>query len=108
MNFDGLTDRLRARFSGRTSDHEEVEGQRNRRSLRSGGLQGSTGAIFFKDGKVQGRARGKFLGAGAMPSILISNAPGWQERLFARINRQDARSRRTIRRMRASGEEVSA
>ena len=62
MNFDGLTDRLRSRFFGRTSAHEEVEGQHNRASLRAGGLQGSMGSITYKDGKVQGRARGKFLG----------------------------------------------
>ena len=101
MNFDGLTDRLRSRFFGRTSAHEEVEGQHNRASLRAGGLQGSMGSITYKDGKVQGRARGKFLGPMGVHAILISNAPGWQERLFSRIDRQSARIRRMVRRERA-------
>jgi hypothetical protein len=105
---DELTQRLRARFLGRVDGHEEVEAQHNRRSLRAAGIQGRRGSITFKDGTVQGRRRGLFLGAGRRPAILVSHAPGWQDRLFARLDRQTARSRRTVRRMRANGEEVSA
>jgi hypothetical protein len=108
VNVDDLTQRMRARFLGRVDGHEEVEAQHNRRSLRASGIQGKRGSITFKDGTVQGRHRGSFLGAGGRPAILVSNAPGWQSRLFARLDKQTARSRRTVRRMRANGEEVSA
>lgn len=108
MNIDGLTERLRARFLGRVTGHEEDKVTHNRASLRAAGLQGGNKTIGFKDGQLQGPPRGKFLGAGRRPGILISNAPGWQTRMFARIDRQSARSRRTVRRMRAQGEEVSA
>lgn len=105
MNFiDRFTERFRARFVGKVDGHEEVEPTRNRRSLRDAGIQGRRGGIQFKDGQVLGQARGKFLGPGRRPSILVSNAPGWQMRMFDRIDRQSARSRRTIRRMRAAGE----
>lgn len=102
-----MTQRLRERFTGRRSDAgDQTRGTMNRASLRAGGLQGSKHTTYFKDGQALGRPRGKFLGPGRRPSILVSNAPDWGLRMFTRIGRQTARSRRTIRRMRAAGEEV--
>ena len=49
-----------------------------------------------------------FLGRGRRPAILVSNVPGWEDRTFTRAFRQSTRDKRTVRRMRAAGKEVSA
>ena len=97
---DKITDVIRDRWSGKRTDaHEEVSPDTNRGTLRRVGIQGRRGMIAFKDGRASGQPRGRFLGPGKMPAILISNKP--KLRL---ISRKTTRERRTDQRMRAKGE----